>query len=154
MAATASFRTNLYSGGTGSHDYGNCPTLLSHNESIAIVDAAGRNFIPELTAYTGVGGGSTNLNVDPDVVAVSYAQVRKKLVDEYRAKGIDPKRVWLQSFFEADILYWLRNEPEYGTQVILLDNASAVEGSNCGSLSRAKALYALLHILISRAQPI
>lgn len=47
-----------------------------------------------------------------------YAQ---KLIDEYRQAGIAASKVWAQSFDIKDILYWIKNEPEFGEQVVYLD---------------------------------
>jgi glycerophosphoryl diester phosphodiesterase len=37
--------------------------------------------------------------------------MRKKMLDEYKAMGVPPENVFAQSFHEADILYWVKNEP-------------------------------------------
>ncbi len=47
-----------------------------------------------------------------------YAQ---KLVDDYKTRNIDPSRVFLQSFDLGDILYWIKEEPEFGKQAVYLD---------------------------------
>ena len=47
-----------------------------------------------------------------------YAQ---KLIDEYKEADIPPSEVWAQSFDIKDILYWLKNEPEFGQQAVYLD---------------------------------
>ena len=41
-------------------------------------------------------------------------------MDEYKAAGIDPARVFAQSFSLDDILYWIANEPEFGKQAVYL----------------------------------
>ena len=65
MANTAPFRTDLYS---DAYDgLSACPTLVTHKESIAIINAAGRKFTPELKDYT---QGSMSL---------TYNQVRQKV---------------------------------------------------------------------------
>jgi glycerophosphoryl diester phosphodiesterase len=89
MSNTAAYRTDLYS---DSYDDAACPEVVSHAESIAIINAAGRKFTPELKTYT---QGS---------LTTTYDQVRQKMVDEYRAAHIEPSRVWLQSFNEPDVL--------------------------------------------------
>ena len=65
MANTARYRTDLYS---DAYDGTVCPTLVTHKESIAIINAAGRKFTPELKDYTQ--GGSMSL---------TYNQVRQKV---------------------------------------------------------------------------
>ncbi|TKA75493.1 hypothetical protein B0A49_02024 [Cryomyces minteri] len=46
----------------------------------------------------------------------------QQIIDEYTAAGINPSRVWLQSFVLKDILYWLRADPAFGKQALYLDN--------------------------------
>jgi glycerophosphoryl diester phosphodiesterase len=48
----------------------------------------------------------------------------QRLIDEYRAAGIPPSRVFPQSFERRDVDYWVENEPDYGKQAILLDNVA------------------------------
>jgi glycerophosphoryl diester phosphodiesterase len=38
----------------------------------------------------------------------------------FRNKGIDPSRVWAQSFLYDDILFWLKNAHDFGKQAIFL----------------------------------
>ena len=45
----------------------------------------------------------------------------QQLVDEYKAAGVAPSQVYLQSFNWQDILYWLEHEPEFGRQAVWLD---------------------------------
>jgi len=51
----------------------------------------------------------------------AYAQV---MLDEFKAAKIHPSRVWPQSFLYADVLYWLKAEPSFGRQAILLDESA------------------------------
>ena len=48
----------------------------------------------------------------------AYAQ---QMIDEYKAAGVKPENVFAQSFMLNDILYWLKNEPEFGKQAVFLD---------------------------------
>lgn len=52
----------------------------------------------------------------------SQADYAQKLVDEYKAAGIPPSDVWLQSFNLQDVLYWIENEPAFGKQAVFLDD--------------------------------
>jgi hypothetical protein len=75
MDNTASFRTDLYS---DAYDGAStCPTLVTHKESIAIMNAAGRKFTPELKTYI---QGS---------MAATYDQIRQK-VQAAGARGPRP----------------------------------------------------------------
>src|SRR6476620_9877950 len=48
-----------------------------------------------------------------------YAQA---MVDTLADEGIDPRRVFLQSFNVNDVLYWVTNAPELGRQAVYLDD--------------------------------
>lgn len=48
------------------------------------------------------------------------------MIDEYKAAGISPRRVFAQSFDQRDILYWINHEPEFGRQAVFLDDANVV----------------------------
>ena len=87
--------------------------MLSHKESIELFDALGVDFTPELKGIDAEEGfGDTGLD------QASYAA---KLVQEYKDHGIDPKRVWLQSFNIDDVLQWIAESPSFGTQAVWLD---------------------------------
>jgi glycerophosphoryl diester phosphodiesterase len=64
MDNTATFRTDLYS---DAWDGTVCPTLVTHKESIALINAAGRKFTPELKTYFSWSG------------SLTYDQVRQKV---------------------------------------------------------------------------
>ena len=110
VGGTASFRTDLYSGPTSG-------TLLTHAESIALFKRLGAKFTPELKEAV------VPLPFD-GFTQEAYAQ---KLVDEYKAAGVNPSDVWPQSFNINDVLYWINNEPRFGRQAVFLDNANVVE---------------------------
>jgi glycerophosphoryl diester phosphodiesterase len=103
LSGTESWRTDLYSPGT----------LLSHAESIALFASLGVKFTPELKA-PGVA-----MPFEGDYTQADYAQ---QLIDEYKAAGVDPKDVFVQSFDLDDVRYWIENEPEFGRQAIYLDD--------------------------------
>jgi len=103
LNATANWRTDLYR---------NNSTLLTHAESIVLLQKLGAKFIPELKSA------DVTMPYQGDYSNDVYAQ---QLVDEYRAAGVDPKNVWLQSFNLNHILYWIEHAPEFGKQAIYLD---------------------------------
>jgi glycerophosphoryl diester phosphodiesterase len=110
LAGTPPFRTDLYSGPTSGH-------LMSHKESIQLFKELGVKMTPELKA--------------PEVsmpfngfTQEAYAQ---KMIDEYKAAGIGPSRVFPQSFSQADVLYWINHEPAYGKRAVYLDDAESVD---------------------------
>jgi glycerophosphoryl diester phosphodiesterase len=107
LGGTASFRTDLYSGPSSG-------TLLTHRESIELFKRLGVKMTPELKAP------SVAMPFD-GFTQEAYAQ---KMIDEYKAARVSPRKVWPQSFNKADVLYWVRNEPAYGRQAVYLDDAN------------------------------
>ena len=103
------WRTTLYS---------NDATLLTHAESIALFDELGADFTPELKAPV----------VDMPFDGFSQEDYAQKLIDEYKDAGIDPSRVWPQSFELDDVLYWIENEPAFGAQAVYLMDEYDTEG--------------------------
>lgn len=103
LSGTANFRTDLYS---------TCGTLVTHAESISLISSLGRKFTPELKAPT------VAMPFQGDYTQAKYAQ---QMIDEYKAAGISPRKVWPQSFNLNDVLYWLKNEPRFGKQGVYLD---------------------------------
>ncbi len=110
MDGTADWRTDLYSEQDGQ--------LMTHAESIALFDALGADFTPELK--------SPAVEMPHDgFTQQDYAQ---KLIDEYKAAGIDPSRVWPQSFNLDDVRYWIEAEPEFGAQAVYLMDEYNIDG--------------------------
>ena len=111
MAGTPNWRTDLYTQNG---------TLMTLAESIRLVDSLGANFTPELKSP------SVPMPFDSDGDGVGdYSQqdYAQQMIDEYKAAGIKPSRVWAQSFDHNDILYWLAHEPAFGRQAVFLDDA-------------------------------
>lgn len=112
LGGTAGWRTDLYTGRG---------TLLTLQESIALNRKLGVKHTPELKAgdparLLTVFGGQEN-----------YAQ---RMIDEFKAAGVDPRDVWPQSFDVRDVLYWLRNEPRFGRQAVYLDDVDPANSSS------------------------
>lgn len=102
MNATASFRTDLYSGRG---------TLLTHKESIELFKKLGTKMTPELKSP------SVSMPFD-GFTQEDYAQ---KLLDEYKEAGVKPRKVYPQSFNLDDVKYWIANEPKFAKQAVYLD---------------------------------
>ncbi|MBW2272696.1 MAG: glycerophosphodiester phosphodiesterase [Deltaproteobacteria bacterium] len=114
MKGTPRWRTDLYA---------SCGTLLSHAESIELFSSLGVGFAPELKQP------EVEMPFRGDYTRESYARepytqerYAQHLIDEYEEAGIDPGRVWAQSFFLADLLYWIEEAPRFGEQAVLLDD--------------------------------
>lgn len=105
LMGTPNWRTDLYAGPTSG-------TLLTHAESIKLFKKLGAKFTPELKSP------SMEMPYEGDYTQEDYAQ---QMIDEYKAAGVSPKKVWAQSFNLADVLYWINNEPEFGKQAVYLD---------------------------------
>lgn len=105
MNGTPPWRTDLYAIETG--------TLMTHAESIQLFKSLGVKFTPELKSPS----------VEMPFNGFSQEDYAQKLIDEYKAAGIPPADVWPQSFNLADVLYWIKNEPEFGKQAVFLDNS-------------------------------
>ncbi len=104
MNATLSWRTDLYSAKG---------TLMTHKESIELFKELGVKMTPELKSP------SVEMPYEGDYTQQDYAQ---QMINEYREAGVDPEKVFAQSFNLGDILYWLENEPAFGKQAVYLDD--------------------------------
>jgi glycerophosphoryl diester phosphodiesterase len=109
LGGTANFRTDLYAGPTSGH-------LLTHEESIALFKKLGVQMTPELKSPS----------VAMPFNGFTQEQYAQKMIDEYKAAGVSPRRVWPQSFDQRDVLYWINNEPSFGKQAVYLDDAETV----------------------------
>jgi glycerophosphoryl diester phosphodiesterase len=107
MAGTANWRTDLYAGQTSG-------TLMTHRESIELFKRLGVKMTPELK-FPSVAMPFEGLSQE------AYAQ---QMIDEYKASGVSPRKVWPQSFNKADMLYWVKHEPAFGRQAVYLDDAN------------------------------
>jgi glycerophosphoryl diester phosphodiesterase len=106
QGGTEGFRTDLYAGPTSGH-------LMTHRESIELFKALGVKMTPELKAPA----------VPMPFQGFTQEGFAQKLVDEYKAAGVPATRVFPQSFSQADVLYWVKAEPEFGRQAVFLDDA-------------------------------
>ncbi|HSI61292.1 MAG TPA: glycerophosphodiester phosphodiesterase family protein [Ideonella sp.] len=109
QGGTATFRTDLYAGPSSG-------TLMTHAESIALFKKLRVKMTPELKTPV------VTMPFD-GFTQQAYAQ---KMIDEYKAAGVSPSKVWPQSFLKDDVLYWIANEPTFGQQAVYLDDAGTV----------------------------
>jgi glycerophosphoryl diester phosphodiesterase len=146
LAGTPPFRTDLYSGPTSGH-------LMSHKESIQLFKELGVKMTPELK------GPAVPMPFN-GFTQEAYAQ---KMIDEYKAAGVNPSRVFPQSFNQADVLYWINQETAYGKRAVYLDDAESVDDlPGPGELATYKQmginivgppLFALLDVLGGQIVP-
>jgi glycerophosphoryl diester phosphodiesterase len=110
LGGTADWRTDLYAAEPA--------TLMSHADSIALFRSLGAKFTPELKAPA----------VEMPFNGFTQQDYAQKLVDEYKAAGVDPGDVWLQSFSLDDVLYWIEAEPAFGAQAVYLMDEYRIDG--------------------------
>lgn len=110
IGGTANWRTDLYASNG---------TLMTHAESIELFKTLKVKMIPELKSP------SVEMPYKGDYTQKKYAQ---QLIDEYKAAKVPPENVFAQSFKREDVLYWLKEEPQFGKQGVLLDSRYTVEG--------------------------
>jgi glycerophosphoryl diester phosphodiesterase len=101
---TPRWRTDLYATSGG--------TVMTLEESIALVKGFGAKFTPELKAA------EVPMPFDGDYTQEKYAT---QMLDAYKKAGIPAEDVYAQSFNLADILYWVKTEPAFAKQAIFLE---------------------------------
>ena len=111
QGGTANWRTDLYSTGA---------TVLTHKESIELLRNLGSKYTPELK------GANRFAKLQVESVFGSQANYAQAMINDYKAAGISPRKVWAQSFNKDDILYWIKNEPAFGRQAVYLDDANSL----------------------------
>ncbi|KAK3112176.1 hypothetical protein LTR53_011817 [Teratosphaeriaceae sp. CCFEE 6253] len=104
IGSTPDYRTNMYA-------Y-SCAETMSLKDQIALVDSLGLNFTAEAKTP------EIPMPFQGDYTQQDFAQ---QIVDTFVDAGIDPTRVWLQSFLPDDIFYWLANDTAFGEQAVYLD---------------------------------
>jgi len=107
---TPRWRTDLYA---------NSGTLMTHDESIALIKSLGAKFTPELKAP------EVAMPFDGDYTQEKYAT---QMLEAYKAAGIPPGNVFAQSFSLADVLFWAKTEPAFGAQAVFLDGRYETRG--------------------------
>src|ERR1700736_530690 len=101
---TPRWRTDLYA---------NSGTLMTHDESIALIKSLGAKFTPELKAP------EVPMPFDGDYTQEKYAT---QMLQAYKDAGIPPSDVFAQSFSLADILFWVKTEPAFAAQAVYLED--------------------------------
>jgi glycerophosphoryl diester phosphodiesterase len=107
---TPRWRTDLYA---------NSGTLMTHDESIALIKSLGAKFTPELKAP------EVPMPFDGDYTQEKYAT---QMLTAYKAAGIPAGDVFAQSFNLADILYWVKTEPAFAAQAVFLEERYEKQG--------------------------
>ncbi len=103
LDGTEGWRTDLYAGEGGA--------VVSHAQYIGLMKSLGVKFTPELKLPA----------VQMPFDGYTQQDFAQALIDDYKSAGVAPGDVYPQSFDLDDILYWIRNEPEFGKQAVYLD---------------------------------
>lgn len=103
LGGTADWRTELYA---------TEGTLLSHRESIELLKELGVKFTPELKTPV------VDMPFEGDYTQQDYA---RQMINEYIEAGVSPENVWPQSFLLDDVIFWVNQMPEFGSQAVFLD---------------------------------
>lgn len=111
---TPRWRTDLYA---------NSGTLMTHDESIALIKSLGAKFTPELKAP------EVAMPFDGDYTQEKYAS---QMIAAYKKAGIPPGDVFAQSFNLVDVLYWVKTEPTFGAQAVYLEDRYEKQGLDPG----------------------
>lgn len=142
LGGTAAWRTDVYTG----RPEGNVVTLKEH---IALMKQWGVAQTPELKA-----GDAARIQA----IFGGQAQYAQKMIDTYKEAGVDPKKVYAQSFNIDDILQWIKQDPAFGKQAVYLDsiepalniprlsNARLAELKKAGVRIIAPPMWALLSV--------
>jgi glycerophosphoryl diester phosphodiesterase len=104
LNGTPRWRTDLYAASG---------TLMTHDESIALIKSLGAKFTPELKSP------EVPMPFDGDYTQEKYAT---QMIAAYKAAGIPPEHVFAQSFDLNDILFWVKTEPAFGAQAVYLED--------------------------------
>jgi glycerophosphoryl diester phosphodiesterase len=107
---TPRWRTDLYA---------SSGTLMTHDESIALIRSLGAKFTPELKTP------EVAMPFDGDYTQEKYAT---QMLQAYKEAGIPPEDVFAQSFGLADILYWVKTEPAFAAQAVYLEDRYEKQG--------------------------
>ncbi|KAM4056007.1 glycerophosphoryl diester phosphodiesterase family protein [Hirsutella rhossiliensis] len=105
LKGTPSWRTDLYA---------KCGTVMEHSEHIALVEALGLRHSPELKQPM------VPMPFQGEYTKEMYAQ---QLIDNYKKAGVPASRVLAQTFEYDVALYWLKLDPDFGRNTILLDES-------------------------------
>jgi len=113
MNATPNFRTDTYAGNG---------KMMTHKESIELFKELGVKMTPELKEPS-----VAMPYVDEDGNAFTQEAYAQKMINEYKAVGVNPKDVYPQSFRLDDVRYWIAHEPKFGKQAVFLEDMNVPE---------------------------
>jgi len=97
--------------------YDTCGTVMTLDSYITLVNSLPgyRNFTPELK--------TPPPQVPMPFKGYTQEQYARDMIETFIRRGIDPQRVWAQSFNPPDIYQWLKEYPAFGKQAVFLDES-------------------------------
>ena len=102
--------------------YDTCATVQTLESYIDLVDSLPgyRNFTPELKSFAADARTAEYAIYPPGYTQEQYA---RDFANTFIRKGIDPARVWMQSFNPPDIFQWIAEFPQFGNHAVYLDES-------------------------------
>lgn len=94
--------------------YATCAKVMTLEEHITLVQSLGLKFTPEIKTPM------VPMPFEGDYTQEVFVQ---QILDTFKKNAVAPEDVWVQSFLYSDILWLLKNEPEFGKQAVLLDQS-------------------------------
>ena len=96
--------------------------MLSHQESIELIGSLGAKFTPELKGIDRDSQGNPIVaeNAGFGESGLDQQSYARKMIQEYIDAGVDPGKVFAQSFSLADVLQWIQEFPTFGLQAVYL----------------------------------
>lgn len=110
-----------------------CAKVMSHAESIALIDRLGRSFAPELKAPSVPTSSAGGYDPKPYV---------RRLVDEYTRARVAPERVFLQSANLRDLEYLRSYAPRFAQNAVYLDETVDEPAGYARAVARLPGLRA------------
>lgn len=106
LGGTPNWRTDLYA---------TCGKVMDHKEHIAMVEGLGLRHTPELKA--------------PEVPMpfagnYTHEMFAQQMIDNYKKAKVPASKVMSQSFEPKSVRYWLKKDPDFGKNAILLDESA------------------------------
>jgi glycerophosphoryl diester phosphodiesterase len=131
VGGTPTFRTELYATGG---------TLLTHKESIALLQSLDTKFTPELKGVDRVDGIPVVENGGFGQSGLNQQTYARKMIQEYIDAGIDPEDVFAQSFNLNDVRQWVKEFSAFGQQAVFLDDIPSANFPTTPTLAQLQAL--------------
>jgi glycerophosphoryl diester phosphodiesterase len=116
--------------------YDQCGTLQTLDSWITLVDSLPgyRNFTPELK--------TPPAEVPMPFKGYTQEQFARDMIKAFIKQGINPERVWAQSFNPPDIYQWLKEFHAFGKQAVFLDEDGDTPDTLVTAIARLPSLKA------------